>query len=127
MTTEPKPTDPAFPVHQQLVAYNARDIDAFMAWWAPDCRCYAFPDTLLAEGAEAIRARHEARFREPDLHGALLSRIVVGDVVVDHELVQRNFPEGRGEVEVLCTYEVVDGLIARAWFKMGPPRLHAAA
>ncbi|WP_338147226.1 nuclear transport factor 2 family protein [Neoroseomonas oryzicola] len=118
-------TAPECPVRQQLDAYNARDIDAFMRCWADDCLYYAFPDQLLAAGAVAIRERHVARFREPDLHGRLLSRVRVGNVVVDHELVTRTFPEGPGEVDVIAIYEVEGGRIAKAWFKMGAPRLHA--
>lgn len=117
----------AYPVEMQLKAYNARDIDAFMEWWAADCQYYAFPSTLLADGAAAIRERHVERFKEPDLFGKLLTRIVVGNVVVDHETVQRTFPEGRGEVDVICTYEVEGGKIAKAWFKLGERRLHGPA
>ncbi len=113
------------PVRMQLDAYNRRDIDDFMRWWAPDCRYLAFPDTLLAEGAAAIRARHVERFAEPDLRGTLL-RSVVGNLVVDHETVRRTFPEGPGELDVLCFYEVENGLIARAWFRIGERRLDAA-
>jgi hypothetical protein len=119
--------EPAYPVRMQLDAYNARDIDGFMRWWAEDCEYYAFPATLLAKGAAEIRARHVERFREPDLHGALLTRIVVGNVVVDHETVQRNFPEGRGEVDVICIYEIEGGKIAKAWFRMGERRLRDSA
>ncbi len=125
MMSSRQPTDPAYPVEMQLAAYNARDIDAFMPWWAENCEYYVFPSTLLASSAAEIRARHIERFKEPDLFGMLLTRIVVGNVVVDHETVQRNFPEGRGEVDVICTYEIEDGKIAKAWFKMGQPRLHA--
>lgn len=117
----------AYPVQMQLEAYNARDVDAFMRWWADDCQYYAFPSTLLADGATAIRERHVERFRELDLFGKLLTRIVVGNVVVDHETVRRTFPDGPGEVDVLCTYEVEDGKIARAWFKTGERRLHPPA
>ena len=119
------PTQPEYPVRQQLAAYNARDIEAFMQWWAEDCQYYAFPDQLLAHGAAAIRERHVARFREPNLHGRLLSRFRVGNVVVDHEVVTRTFPEGPGEVDVIAIYEVERGRIAKAWFRMGAPRLHA--
>ena len=110
--------DISLPVAKQLEAYNARDIEAFMGWWADDCRYYAFPDTLLADGAGEIRARHVERFKEPDLHGQLLTRFVVGELVVDYETVTRNFPEGKGEVDVVGIYE-----IAKAWFKMGAPRI----
>jgi putative hydrolase of HD superfamily len=115
--------DVALPVARQLDAYNARDIEAFMACWADDCVYYAFPDTLLAEGAAAVRARHVERFKESNLHGHLLSRSVVGNVVVDHETVTRTFPDGPGEVDVLCIYEIEGGKIAKAWFKLGQPRL----
>ena len=111
------------PVQQQLEAYNARDIDAFMLWWADDCQYYAFPSTLLAGSAAEIRERHIERFNEPDLHGRLLTRIVVGNMVVDHETVTRNFPEGRGEIDVVCIYEIENAKIARAWFKISEPRM----
>ncbi len=114
----------AHAVQMQLDAYNAHDITAFMLWWADDCQYYAFPSTLLASGAADICARHIERFKEPDLYGKLLARMVVGNVVVDHETVQRNFPEGRGEVDVICIYEIEEGKIAKAWFKMGERRLH---
>jgi hypothetical protein len=111
------------PVQKQLEAYNARDIDAFMRWWADDCAYYEFPSRLLASGAAEIRARHVARFQEPNLHGTLVKRIVVANLVVDEETVTRTFPNGAGEVDVVAIYEVEHGRIARAWFKMGPPRL----
>ena len=113
-----------YPVARQLDAYNARDIDAFMLWWADDCQYYAFPDTLLANGAEEIRARHITRFLEPHLFGKLLSRVTVGNMVVDYETVRRTFDQGPGELEVICMYLIENGKIAKAWFKTGAPRLH---
>ena len=107
------------PVQAQLDAYNALDIDGFMRWWTADCEYYAFPNTLLARGADAIRARHVERFQESGLFGRLDARVVVGNLVIDRETVSRNFPEASGEVDVLAIYDVVDGLIARAWFSMG--------
>ena len=92
-------------IQRQLDAYNARDIEAFMECWAEDCRYHAFPDQLLAEGAQAVRERHVLRFREPHLHGRLINRIVSGDFVVDQE--------------------VAEGKIVKAWFRMGQPRIVA--
>lgn len=117
-------SDTELPVQKQLEAYNARDIEAFMAWWADDCQYFAFPSTLLASSAAEIRERHVERFKEPDLYGRLLTRIVVGNIVIDHETVTRNFPEGKGEVDVACIYEIENGKIAKAWFKMGQRRVH---
>ncbi|MCX2561128.1 nuclear transport factor 2 family protein [Acetobacter farinalis] len=121
----PQQADILTPVQKQLEAYNARDIDAFMAWWAEDCQYYAFPSTVLASGAAEIRERHIQRFMEPDLFGELLSRFALDNIVVDHERVQRTFPEGPGEIDVLCIYEVQNGKIAKAWFKVGERRLHS--
>ncbi|WP_222105746.1 nuclear transport factor 2 family protein [Paraburkholderia sp. BCC1885] len=126
MTNEtPVPDSTEFPVQQQLQAYNARDIDAFMQWWADDCEYYEFPSRLLALGALQIRERHVVRFKESNLFGRLIHRAVVGNIVVDQERVTRTFPEGPGEIDVLAIYEVTNGKIAKAWFKMGPPELRA--
>ncbi|WP_321853384.1 nuclear transport factor 2 family protein [Paraburkholderia tropica] len=111
------------PVQKQLDAYNARDIDSFMAWWSDDCEYYEFPTRLLASGAAQIRERHVARFKEPNLFGKLIRRSVVDNLVVDQEIVTRTFAEGIGEVDVLAIYQIEHGKIAKAWFKMGSPRL----
>lgn len=116
------PTDIAAPVQKQLEAYNARDIDAFMKWWADDCEYYEFPSRLLADGAAEIRERHVVRFQEPNLFGLLINRLSVANLVIDQETVTRTFPEGPGEVDVIAIYEVENGKIAKAWFKQGTPR-----
>jgi putative hydrolase of HD superfamily len=117
--------DPAAVVQAQLDAYNAKDIDALMATYAPDARQFALHGALLAEGHAAIRPRYIARFAEPDLHARLLSRTVLGNIVTDLEIVTRNFPEGLGTVEMLCIYEVRDGCIACASFATGATTLTA--
>lgn len=114
-------------VQAQLDAYNAKDIEAFMRCWSGDAQVFAHPDTLLADGAAAIRARHLVRFQEPNLFGRLISRMAVGDAagttVVDREIVSRTFPEGPGRVDVIAIYRVTAGRISRAWFAMGEPQL----
>jgi len=107
-------------VQQQLDAYNARDIDAFMAFWAEDAQYYEHPDTLLASGKAAIRERHIARFKEPSLYGERVKRMALGSMVIDQEVVTRNFPQGRGKMDVIAIYEVEQGKILKAWFKVGP-------
>jgi uncharacterized protein (TIGR02246 family) len=116
-------TTPEAVVQRQLDAYNARDIERFIETWAPDARYLEHPARLLASGREAIRARHIERFTETNLHGKLVKRMVVGNKVVDQEIVTRTFAEGPGRIEVIAIYEVDDGLIAQAWFIMGPRTL----
>lgn len=124
VNTSSNDAETELPVQNQLEAYNARDIDAFMLWWADDCHYYEFPSRLLARGTAEIRERHLARFKEPNLHGVLIKRIVVANLVIDQEIVTRTFPDGPGEVDVVAIYEVEGRRITKAWFKIGPSRLH---
>jgi hypothetical protein len=106
-------------VEAQLAAFNAKDLDALMATYAPDAQQYVLHGELLAQGHEVLRARYAIRFAEPDLHARLVSRTCIGNMVVDAEIITRNFPEGVGMLEMLCVYEVVDGKIVRASFATG--------
>lgn len=119
---KPSP-DPAAVVQRQLDAYNARDLDALLATYAEDARMFEHPSKLLASGAAALRERFTARFQEPNLHAALLSRTVMGHIVVDREEVRRTFPEGPGQLQLLMIYEVQDGRIAQAWNIAGEKKL----
>jgi hypothetical protein len=110
-------------VQRQLDAYNARDVDALLATYAPDARQYEHPATLLASGHEAMRDRFAQRFQEPDLHARLLQRVVMGNLVIDHEVVTRNFPEGKGAVELVAIYEVVEGRIRSQSVQLGAKRI----
>jgi hypothetical protein len=105
---------PEVVVQRQLDAYNARDIDALLATYAPDAQQYAHPGQLISEGHAEIRARMSVRFQETNLHARLLKRAVIGHVVIDHEIVTRTFPEGTGTQEMIAIYEVRDGLIQSA-------------
>ncbi len=113
-------------VEAQLDAYNAKDIEALLKTYAPDAEQYTLHGALLAKGREELRARFLSRFAEPDLHAKLLSRVVVGNVVVDFECITRNFPEGRGTLEVLCIYEIFNGRIQKASFASGTKVVHTA-
>jgi hypothetical protein len=110
---------PVAVVQAQLDAFNAKDLDALMATYAPDAQQFALHGDLLAQGHEALRARYAIRFAEPDLHARLVSRTSMGNLVVDAEIITRNFPEGVGTLEMLCVYEVSGGRIVRASFAPG--------
>ena len=113
-------------VQRQLVAYNARDLDTLISIYADDAQQFEHPSKLLASGAAEIRARFAVRFAEPNLHATLKQRMVMGNLVIDHEEIARTFPEGPGRVELVAIYEVVEGRISRAWFATGPRSLGAA-
>ena len=117
------PTSPLQLIERQLAAYNAKDIDGLLDTYAADAEQYTLHGERLAKGHAEMRPRFLARFAEPDLHARLISRTVMGKVVVDFECITRNFPEGRGTVEMLCIYETSDGLIRKVSFATGDKRL----
>ena len=123
MSTNTTDTSAADLVQHQLDAYNAHDLDALLATYADDAQLFEHPATLLASGHSQLRARFALRFQEPNLHAHLLSRILIDRFVIDHERVTRTFPEGPGTIELIATYEVVDGKIINAWFLSGPKTL----
>jgi hypothetical protein len=117
-------TPPLEVIQRQLSAYNAKDIEGLLATYAPDAEQYTLHGERLAKGREEMRTRFLARFAEPELHARLLSRTVMGNVVVDLELITRNFPEGAGTLEMLCIYEVANGHIQKVSFASGEKRLN---
>jgi len=102
-------------VQRQLDAYNARDLDAFVATYADDVRVYRLPGAAPVLDGKAMLAEHyrTKRFNLPKLHADLVARIELGNKVIDHERVHgvRDEP-----FEALAIYEVVDGVIRTVWF-----------
>ena len=111
------PPSPETVVRRQVDAYNARDIDAFLSFYADDVVIRSLPSGEVDwDGKEAMRAPYAKRFSEnPELNCTITQRIVHGDWVVDHELVTgvRDRPRFRA----VATYEVRDGLIRNVWFQ----------
>ena len=97
------------PVQAQVDAYNARDIDAFVAAHAPDVVITDPSGTPMLGGHDAMREQYGALFdASPDLRAEILGRLSAGGWTVDHERVSR----GEETREVLVAYRVADGLIS---------------
>ncbi len=116
-------TEPELVVQRQLDAYNARDLDTLLTIYAENAEMFEHPSKLLASGSAQLRKRFSVRFKEPDLRALLRRRIVMGNIVVDHEEVTRNFPEGKGTIELIMIYEVLRGRIVKAWSIAGAKTL----
>ena len=80
---------------------------------------------MVASGAAQLRERLSVRLQEPNFHAQLLGRIAMGNLVIDHERVTHDFPEGLGTIELIAMYDVQGEKIVRAWFKFGEKRLGA--
>jgi hypothetical protein len=103
-------------VQRQLDAYNARDLQRFVACYAEQVRVYRPPaaEPVLA-GRDALAAHYAAnRFHLPGLHAELVARLVMGNKVIDQE---RIVGLGDTPMDAAAVYEVGgDGLIAAVWF-----------
>lgn len=105
-------------VQRQLDAYNAQDLDAFCACFAADCVLAELNGPVTQQGIAAIRQRYANLFQTyPENHAALVNRVVVGNVVIDHEDIVRSPSERIGAAAI---YTVKDGLIARVDFVRAP-------
>lgn len=108
-------TDAAAGVDRQVEAYNDHDIEAF-------ADCYADGVVIVdAAGVELTRGRAQLAeqygrwfARNPELHVVIVSRIEIGNFVIDAERVTGT-PDG--ETQAVAIYRVdADGRIDRVQF-----------
>jgi hypothetical protein len=102
-------------VQRQVDAYNARDLERFVAEFSDAVQVFRPPSTQPAISGKAQLAEYYAanRFNLPALRADILNRIVLGSRVIDHERIHgvRDEP-----FEAAAVYDVVDGLIRTVWF-----------
>ena len=112
--------DPEKVVQAQLEAYNAHDLDTFVACYADDVAIHSLSsDKPPRKGLRVLREDYIFLKEVPKAYRAeRANRIVSGPIVVDHELI-RGLPPERGVPEAIAVYEVRDGKILNVWF---PPR-----
>lgn len=107
--------NPEAPVQRQLEAYNAHDLERFVAEYTDDVQVFRPPAAEPVLSGMAAFAAHygKNRFSLPGLHATVVNRMVAGNRVVDHE---RIVGLGPAEVEAIAVYEVVGGRIRTVWF-----------
>ncbi len=100
----------------QLLAYNAHDINAFCACFDDYVKVELLVEgEVLFEGMDALRIAYTERFSNPNLHAKLVNRIALGRVVIDEEEVT-----GLPDIDtlyVVAIYEIDEGLIRRVRFE----------
>jgi hypothetical protein len=75
-------------VQQQLNAYNARNIEAFLAPYSDSVELYEYPAKLIGKGKSQMREMYTGLFKEvTNLHCELVNRMVLGNTVIDYESV----------------------------------------
>jgi hypothetical protein len=100
-------------VQRQLEAYNAHDLEAFVATYAEDATIFRMPASSPTMAAHAAIAQVYAKaFAQPGRHAEILSRMTLGNKVVDHERVTS---DGAPTMEAVAVYEVHGERIASVW------------
>jgi uncharacterized protein (TIGR02246 family) len=97
-------------VQAQLDAFNAHDLDAFVATYADD----AVITGVAAEpvvGSTEIRAFYEPRLQNPELSCVIDATVLFGTrwVVAQEQVINAGVA-----TETIATFDVIDGRIARA-------------
>lgn len=107
--------NPADPVQRQLDAYNAHDLERFVAEYSDDVQVFRPPAAEPVLSGKPAFAAHYAknRFCLPGLHAELVNRMVAGSTVVDHERIT-GLQEG--VVEAIAIYRVAGDRIRCVWF-----------
>ena len=99
-------------VNRQLDAYNARDIDGFVATYSEDIEIYK-KGVLIMKGHEQLRESYSPFFENtPNLHCRIENRILISNKVIDKEYVVAN----ERILESVAVYEVSDGKIRKVTF-----------
>lgn len=114
----PDTFDPAALAQRQLDAYNARDLEGFLAAYTEDVAVYrlAAAEPFLV-GKDALAEHYRTkRFNLPALHAELVNRMVFGNKVIDQERVTGVQAE---PLEVAAIYEVTPAGICKVWFVSG--------
>lgn len=111
----PDAFDPEGFAQRQLDAYNARNLDLFLAEYTDDVVAIRLPGGETVAAGKAAFGEHyrKNRFSLPDLHAELVQRIVMGNKVIDQERVHGVADR---PMEVAAIYEVTPGGIRRVWF-----------
>lgn len=113
----PQPSAEAL-VQRQLEAYNAHDLEGFLATYSAGIEIFDLPDTSkpTMKGLDVMRERYGSLFAElPKLRCNVGNRIADGAFVVDHEVCNLGIP-GEADMRAIAIYQVENGLIHRVWF-----------
>ena len=99
-------------VEQQVTAYNAKNIEAFLVPYADSVEFYDFPDKLTGKGKEGMRKGYSDFFNKfSDLHCEIKTRIVQGNTVIDKE----HLTISGHAVEAVVIYQIEGEKIKRVY------------
>ncbi|MBI1343537.1 MAG: amidohydrolase family protein [Terrimonas sp.] len=105
---------PEMLAQEQLNAYNAHNLEAFLAPYADDVEIYQFPNTLQIKGKDAMRKAYQFVAQSKGLYCRLVNRIISGNMVIDQEEVRGLGPD---TLKGIAIYYIENGKISKVYFK----------
>jgi len=106
-------------VQKQIAAYNAGNLDDFLATYSDDIVFYEPSMEMSIQGKAHLKEVFGNLFKNyPDLFCFIGQRIVSGNTVIDHEKVR--FQKGQPAQEFIVMSKVTNGKIAEVYFLKRP-------
>lgn len=100
-------------IDEQLLAYNARDLERFLAAYSSEVVIEDGEGNLLLKGLDQMRSRYRALFEaSPELNCQVTSRLRIGKYVVDEEQLT-GYQRSPEPVRAVVIYRVDSDKIAQ--------------
>lgn len=99
-------------IEEQVYAYNARDLERFIATYSPNIVIEDGESNVHLKGHEQMREQYGALFNtNPELHARIINRMRIGKYTVDEEEITgiRNSPT---PIYAIVIYRVDEDKIA---------------
>ena len=111
----PKVLSPAATVQKQIEAFNAHDLEGFLALFSDDLEVAEVPAGAAAPTGKArLRELYAERFKaNPDLHASAEAQMLSGAFVIQKEKIKGR--AGKESLEGITIYQVKAGKIIRMW------------
>jgi hypothetical protein len=104
-------------IDAQIAAYRDKDLERFLSYYAPDVTIRGGDGQVMMADREVMREQYTELFRaSPDLAVDIVSRIAVGNIVVDEEHLQNfHMPGLPADLTAIVAYRVTDGKISQVY------------
>lgn len=101
-------------VDRQLIAYNAHDLEGFLAFYSEDIELFNLGEKLpYVSNIRDLRQVYRERFENVNLAATIKNRIVKNECVIDQESVSGI---GESPVAVVAIYRLENLKIRSVWF-----------
>ncbi len=102
-------------VEKQLVFYNDHDLESFISTYHDEIEIYnLMNNSIIIRGKEQLKNSYRERFEVLNVHADIQNRIVIGNIVIDHEYVT-GLEEDKIK-KAVAMYQVENRLIKRVCF-----------